>query len=461
MQQLIKFLKDNSIEAYIHFDSNDLVLDFSSNLKNYLKPHQNLIQSIRSILWIEDIPKFEKFLANVKKSGHEISSFEFKVQQNKYEHLRVLGLKGTSNKDDYIICFGRKIFDILNDLAKIENLTNLYKNFSKLFNGIYVEFNEQLEIIHTLGDTFEFFGYKEEEIINFSNLIFEEDLESFNIIHKIENISKNIKDFTFRFKKKDGTVFWVKELLQLFEEKKDKTVCAIFYNIDKHKTEYDELLESKSQLIELANHLELAREQERKDMAREIHDEIGHALTSLKLDINLLLKKRYLREEKLEIRLGEMQRHIEETIRMLQRISAQLRPSILDHFGLIAALEWQAKEFQRQTSIRCKYSLPEEDIELDERKTVAIFRIFQEVLTNIARHSQASRVDVNLTIDNNILDLNVSDNGIGIKKDDLESPKSLGLIGMKERANLVGGKLIVSSILNLGTTVNLTLSLNK
>jgi signal transduction histidine kinase len=145
---------------------------------------------------------------------------------------------------------------------------------------------------------------------------------------------------------------------------------------------------------------------------------------------------------------------------MLQRISAQLRPSILDHFGIIAALEWQAKEFQRQTSIRCKYQIPEEDIDINERKTVAIFRIFQEILTNVARHSSASRVDVFLTTENNILELKVSDNGIGIKREDLESPKSLGLIGMKERANLVEGKLTINSILNIGTTVLLTVPIN-
>jgi signal transduction histidine kinase len=220
------------------------------------------------------------------------------------------------------------------------------------------------------------------------------------------------------------------------------------------------MLQSKKQLLDLANHLELTREQERKNMAREIHDEIGHALTSLKLDINLLLKKKYLREEKLESRLGDMQKHIEETIRMLQRISAQLRPSILDHFGLIAALEWQAKEFQRQTSIRCKYEMPDEDVEINEHKTVAVFRIFQEILTNITRHSNASRVDVFLTIENNILELKVSDNGIGIRKEDLESSKSLGLIGMKERANLVEGKLTINSILNIGTTVHLTVAIN-
>jgi len=153
-------------------------------------------------------------------------------------------------------------------------------------------------------------------------------------------------------------------------------------------------------------------------------------------------------------------KQIEQTIKTVQQISAQLRPSILDHFGLIAAIEWQAKEFQRQTTIRCRYSLPDEDIEIPENKTIAIFRIFQEILTNIARHSQATRVDINLTIENNILELQVSDNGIGIKKEYLNSPNSLGLIGMQERAKLIGGKLTYSSVINVGTTITLIVSIN-
>jgi signal transduction histidine kinase len=374
------------------------------------------------------------------------------------------GCDCNKENDEYIICLGKKISDLLDSTTNKDSQFNFIRDFGKIFNGLFLEINEKYQITNTFGDSAEIIGLENndlpKELSEIIELIYEEDYENFKFIHDFANLSKNVQEFSFRIKQNDADIVWIKELLLLIETNNKKTILALFYNVNEDKEKFIKLTDSKTQLLELANHLEMTREQERKEMAREIHDEIGHALTSLKLDINLLLKKRYLREEKLESRLADMQKHIEDTIRMLQRISAQLRPSILDHFGIIAALEWQAKEFQRQTSIRCKYQIPEEDIDINERKTVAIFRIFQEILTNVARHSSASRVDVFLTTENNILELKVSDNGIGIKREDLESPKSLGLIGMKERANLVEGKLTINSILNIGTTVLLTVPIN-
>ncbi len=464
MHNLLNFLKDHSIIAYLITDKDGNVLDSSNNLSEFLRKDKRLLSLIRPFLWLEDIPKFETFYSNLLRTGHEEKYFEMKLSRNSYQQKRLLGCKLQGPKEEYFIGIGNKNSDIATDRVNTKNNEEFYRDFSKVFTGIYLELNDKFEIINLLGDTHGYFGLYENDFLNnfkdLSDYVYEEDLEKHKIVHDIPSISKNLTNFIFRLKRNDGTFFWVLEFIILVEHKNEKTIHLLIYDINDFKIKYDALLESKNQILELANHLELTREEERKNMAREIHDEIGHALTSLKLNINLLLKKRYLREDKLEARLGDMMKHIEETIRMLQRISAQLRPSILDHFGLIAALEWQAKEFQRQTSIRCKYSIPEEDIEINERKTVAVFRIFQEILTNITRHSQASRVDVILTIENNILDLKVSDNGIGIRKEDLESPKSLGLIGLKERANLVEGKLTINTILNMGTTVQLILPIN-
>ncbi|HRT67877.1 MAG TPA: sensor histidine kinase, partial [Bacteroidota bacterium] len=247
-----------------------------------------------------------------------------------------------------------------------------------------------------------------------------------------------------------------------FSREDDNSIIirGILTNIDRRREAENELKKSREQIEKLANHLEMVREEERKEFAREIHDEIGHSLTALKLDINLLLKKRFLREDVLEKKLNEMMVSIEQTIKTLQRISSQLRPSILDHFGLVAAIEWQAKEFQKQTGLRCKYLIPEDDIELSENKSIAIFRVFQEALTNIARHSKATRVDVSLEVINNNIELKVSDNGIGIKKEILDDPNSLGLLGMKERVNLIGGKISIGSVLNVGTTILINVPIN-
>lgn len=151
---------------------------------------------------------------------------------------------------------------------------------------------------------------------------------------------------------------------------------------------------------------------------------------------------------------------VETTIRKVRSISSQLRPSILDHFGIVAAIEWQAKEFQKQTAIRCRLNLPKQEIQLAEAKSIAVFRIFQEILTNIARHANATRVDINLQLNETNLLLIVSDNGKGIKSEDLSSKRSLGITGMKERANSVNGKLNISGVSNIGTTVTLTIPIN-
>lgn len=464
MDKLLKFLKNHSIIAYLIIDKDGEITDTSANIEKLLITEKNIVTIARPYLWLEDIAKFELFINNLVKTGYDEGNFEIKISKENYERITLIGFKPDERKSEYFIGVHKTPNHSTANNLNIINYEDFYKSFSKVFTGLYLEFNENFKLINFMGDTIEFFGIKETDFQNnfrdLSDFVYEEDLEKFRFIHSLPNISKNLSDFIFRIKRTDGSFFWALEFLILVESQDKKTINILFYNIDNYKKDYDYLHNSKAQILELANHLELTREQERKNMAREIHDEIGHALTSLKLNINLLLKKRYLREEKLESRLAEMMKHIEDTIRMLQRISAQLRPSILDHFGLIAALEWQAKEFQRSTSIRCKYSIPEEDIEINEQKTVAVFRIFQEILTNIARHSQASRVDVFLTVDNNILDLKVSDNGIGIRKEDLESPKSLGLIGLKERANLVEGKLTINTILNIGTTVQLILPLN-
>lgn len=210
----------------------------------------------------------------------------------------------------------------------------------------------------------------------------------------------------------------------------------------------------------LALYFESLREEEKKKLAFEIHDELGHLLTAMKLEMSWILKKKYLREDVLHEKLIKLIEMVETTIKKVRSISSQLRPSILDHFGIVAAIEWQAKEFQRQTAIRCRINLTRQDVQLDEAKSIVVFRVFQEILTNIARHANATRVDVSLQVEDNNLVLIVSDNGKGIKQEDMVSKRSLGITGMKERANSVNGKLTIQGVSNVGTTVTLTIPIN-
>jgi signal transduction histidine kinase len=158
----------------------------------------------------------------------------------------------------------------------------------------------------------------------------------------------------------------------------------------------------------------------------------------------------------MEERFRHIYELIESTIRKVRTISSDLRPSVLDHFGLEAALEWQASEFQKRSALRCKIRLDKQPLNIDERTSTTIFRIFQEILTNIAKHAKASRVDVVLEKHPKKIILKVSDNGKGFKLEKTKESQGLGILGMKERANAVGGKLSINSVVGVGTTVMLT-----
>lgn len=154
-----------------------------------------------------------------------------------------------------------------------------------------------------------------------------------------------------------------------------------------------------------------------------------------------------------------MSQLIDSTIQVVQRLSAELRPGLLDDLGLIAAMEWQAEEFQKRTGIACELSVSSQEINLDQERSTAIFRIFQETLTNITRHASAKKVRVNLAKKGPKLELTIKDNGKGISRQKISDPKSLGLIGIKERVHFLGGEIEIKGIRDKGTTVTVSIPL--
>jgi signal transduction histidine kinase len=210
---------------------------------------------------------------------------------------------------------------------------------------------------------------------------------------------------------------------------------------------------SLEQLRALAASLQTVREEERTKVAREIHDELGQSLTAVKLEVFALLKRvdpdgAYVKEADSILKL------IDDSVHAVRRISTELRPGVLDDLGLQAAIEWAAEEFETRTGINCKLSLPESDVCIDRDRTTAIFRILQETLTNVARHAQASRVEIRMLMENESILMEVSDNGTGF---DARKPHqigdALGILGMRERALLAGGELQIHSTPRVGTLV--------
>ncbi len=210
---------------------------------------------------------------------------------------------------------------------------------------------------------------------------------------------------------------------------------------------------SKESLRALAAHLQSVREEERIHIAREIHDELGQALTGLKFDINTLTRTFAgdAPEPLAEATQGLCQQ-IDRIINSVRRIATGLRPEVLDEIGLCAAIEWQAREFSRRTGIRCIVAIKPGFIDPDQQRSTALFRIFQELLTNVARHANATRVEVHVA-DGDVLTLAVEDNGRGIAAQEFESPRSLGFLGLKERVQAFGGSIDVTGQEGKGTAV--------
>lgn len=217
--------------------------------------------------------------------------------------------------------------------------------------------------------------------------------------------------------------------------------------------------ESLDQLRNLSARLEAAREQERTRIAREIHDQLGHALTVLKMDSAWLAER--LRDDDPDVteRARSMSTLIERTIGTIRQIATELRPSLLDDLGLLAALEWEADEFGRRTGIATWARGPEEPLALDEAHATAIFRIFQEALTNVARHARAKTVRAILTQTASEVALEVVDDGCGFEPGTVTNPGSLGIVGMRERARMLGGTLSLEGRPGKGTRLRVTLPL--
>ena len=217
---------------------------------------------------------------------------------------------------------------------------------------------------------------------------------------------------------------------------------------------------SEENLRALAAHLQSIREEERIHIAREIHDELGQALTGLKFDINTLAKSfEGCAPEPVGRMTENLGQQIDRIINSVRRIASGLRPEVLDEIGLAAAIEWQAREFSRRTGIRCVLDVSPGFTDPDKQRSTALFRIFQELLTNVARHANATRVSVQLVEEQDSLHLKVEDNGRGIQEQEFESPRSLGFLGLRERVLAFGGSIDVRGQQDKGTAVAVTIPL--
>jgi len=268
-------------------------------------------------------------------------------------------------------------------------------------------------------------------------------------------------DLIFRIMRPSGETSWMHaigttlmsntgEVIKLFGTAQDITE-------DKKKTE--ELVKSKAELQNLATYLQNVIEKERTLLAREIHDELGQVLTALKMDITWLGDK--IKDRKLVEKSLQIMEDIDQAIITVQSISTQLRPGILDHLGLFSAIEWQVEEFRKRTGINCELIIENEDVKIDPDSSTAAFRILQEALTNIIRHAEAKKVIVRSDMVNKRLDLEVTDNGIGMDIKNKSMSSAYGLTGIRERVRALNGKVSIDSTPGEGTTIRASIPVKQ
>jgi PAS domain S-box-containing protein len=280
----------------------------------------------------------------------------------------------------------------------------------------------------------------------------------------LRGFAKLTRDMTER-REREEALTRAKELLELRVEQRAAVLTRVNeelrVEISERKRTEEQFKETLDQLRALAARLQSVREEERAAIAREIHDELGQACTAIKMDLALIGHKITKRQTHLQTKIESSMRLVDDMIVTLRRIASALRPRALDDLGLAAALEWQAQEFENRTGIDCHVTLPGEPLNLDSERSTAIFRIFQESLTNVARHAQATSVDARLEIDGDQLVFYVHDNGKGFDPQEAKARKSLGLVGMQERALLLNGEIKIEGIRGSGTTMILRIPLRS
>ena len=337
-----------------------------------------------------------------------------------------------------ILCIG-------NDITKHRELESLLEESEERYRRLFETANDGIlllekhegKITHANPAATEMLGYSKEECIGKKLQDIGVSLDTGDIQKIMQTLDRNgiiyYDDVTVKTRAGQyiDTDIYMVDRARLVQ-------CNI-RDITERKRSAEVIKKKEEELRNLTAYIQKATEMERTTIAREIHDELGQALTILKMDLSLF--REMFSEDQTSIleKTDAMSRLIDQTIQTVKRISTDLRPGLLDDLGLSAAIEWQLEEFQKRTGIRCRIIIDPGDVTFDRDRNTALFRIFQETLTNIARHAEATEVSVSLKLKDGQIELKVQDNGRGITEKELAHPKSFGLIGMRERAIIFGG----------------------
>jgi PAS domain S-box-containing protein len=341
------------------------------------------------------------------------------------------------------------------------------KKYRYLFNNnpavIIIWDLEAMVVLEVNNTALQEYGYTREEFKTLSVLDYRPDEDK----EKLKNFAKRMltepdtsSRAVWRHFKKNGELMYMDISSHRMVYNNRPAILSVAENITQKMLIEEQLKKSYDDIRLLNMHLETVREEERAFIAREIHDELGQQLTALKMDASWINKKLAVNDTQASERLNSMLLLIDETVKTVRRIASDLRPGILDDLGLIAALEWQSNEFEKRTGIKVVFNSAVNEMEIQKKCSTAVFRVYQEVLTNIARHAHATLVETQIELSGHMLRLSIKDNGIGFSIDEVKSKNTLGLIGINERVAMLHGEIILDSRLDEGTHIIITVPLS-
>lgn len=348
-------------------------------------------------------------------------------------------------------------FDVITDAVSLHDLNYRILTVNKAFSGIFnIQPSEAVgkqcyELIHKLPGACSGCPFKEALATGKACTveIYESSIEAYLEVsaYPVFDDKGNIEGILHIVKNITGRKHLEEAISRSHEELESRV-----------RERTSELQKAHARLRGLAAHLQSVREEERMKIAREIHDELGQPLSAQKMQLSWF-RTEYGDHKPIFDKAGEMLDALNSMMKSLKRICTELRPSILDDFGLVEAMKWQAAEFHARTRIECAVDSIPEEIWLDKRMSIALFRIFQEALSNILKHARASKVTARVTKSDETLTLEIIDNGRGATDEQLSKSQSFGLRGMRERVYPWRGEVKITGYKNMGTTVKVMLPL--
>lgn len=394
----------------------------------------------------------------------------FEGKEGKLE-FEMIGLKGTQRWCEvFVVPFRNAAGEIVNALGVTRDITEkrmamleLAKNEEK-YRTLVEQAVDAIALYDATGNVLDvntgsvnLLGYSKAELIgmNLKDILTDEEVKTnpvrFDILQQGTSTVKQRK-----MKRKDGSVV---ETEVRSQQLPDGRFLSVIRDLTERIEAEQQLEQSYRALRELTDHLHNIREEERSNIAREIHDELGQQLTVLKMDISWLNKKIENPPEKIKERLDELINMVDNTVKSVRRISSELRPSMLDDLGLPAAIEWHTQEFGKRSGIKVETDISTGDVKFPGKVSITVFRVLQECLTNVARHADATKIKVSLAANDGYLNLSIKDNGKGFLTDGIEKKKTLGILGMKERIQIIKGEYLINSAPGKGTVVQVKIPL--